>query len=157
MERRTDKYNKEVEAIRSKKNLDTHEALASIFLFSYGALTVVRGVFWLTDNNPATIQSDFYNSIADWAELWGWGLLFIASGLIMMVGCYLVPKITREKQFAVILFVGGGILSFIYFLIGMAGFAAAQSWLAPTQFMIISGTGLVVCYIGGAKLWKTKK
>lgn len=156
MEKRTDKY-KETDVVRPKKNLDIHEALSSIFLFCFGALTISRGVFWLTDSSPQTIQSDFYASIADWAELWGWGLLFIVSGLIFVLSCYLVPKITRERQFAFTLFIGGGVTAFIYFLIGMAGFAAAQSWLAPTQFMIISGTGLVVCYIGGAKLWKTKR
>lgn len=133
------------------KNLSLSEIIASILLFGTGLFTLERGLFWFVEQESVLGDSAFYSELHDLFPIWLWGLLFILSGVLLIMSSYLLPRKSATSYWFITI---GGFVSFVmYFIITSASVYNGLNWLSPTQFATLSGMCLVIAFFGGAELY----
>lgn len=139
-----------------ESRLSISESIASTLLFGLGALTIVRGLYWLT-NSHTTADIEMYESLASVLPLWAWSLGFIIGGLLLLLSSWVLPKRVPRRRFFLYLLFGGIVSNMSYFIIAIAGFGNSETWMTPVQLVVFSTVSLVLAFFGGMQLWQTKK
>ena len=79
------------------------------------------------------------------------------AGVIVMVAAIFVSSSDRNDKFSKIILVGGFMSAILYFLMTSASIYHAINWLTIVHMGLMSATGFVVSYIGGADLYARRK
>lgn len=138
------------------KRINYAEIIASVMLFGSGLFTLVRGVFWIFENQESVLDLPLYATLNHAMPIWAWGVMFAVSGLIVIGASWQMPRHTTSKSFAWFLLVGGLSSSVAYFIIAIAGFESASNWMTPLQYITLSGMNGVLAFLGGVRVWATK-
>ncbi len=138
------------------KRISYAEIISSVMLFGSGLLTLVRGVFWIFENQESVQDLPLYATLDNAMPIWAWGLIFAVSGLLVIGASLQTPKWTTGKSFSWFLLVGGLGSSVAYFIIAIAGFDSAANWMTPIQYITLSGMNGVLAFLGGVRVWATK-
>lgn len=138
------------------KRISYAEIIASVMLFGSGLLTLVRGVFWIFENQESVRDSPLYTMLNHAMPIGAWGVMFAVSGLLVIGASWQMPRRTTGKSFALLLLVGGLGSSVAYFIIAIAGFDSASNWMTPLQYITLSGMNGVLAFLGGVRVWTAK-
>ena len=141
---------------REDKRISYAEVIASVMLFGSGLLTLVRGVFWIFENQESVQDLPLYATLNHAMPIWAWGVMFAVSGLMVIGASWQMPRRTTGKSFGWFLLVGGLGSSVAYFIIAIAGFDSASNWMTPAQYITLSGMNGVLAFLGGVRVWATK-
>lgn len=139
-----------------EQGLSICETIASLLLYVFGFLSVIRGVYWLTRADEAYEGGGVYSALNDIAPLGIWGIIIVSAGLCVVISGYLIPKRRRTTSFFWLLVIGGLFSSLVYFTASVAGFHNAVNWMSPAQVVLLSAGHGFLAFVGGAELWKIK-
>ena len=132
------------------------EIIASLMLFGSGMLTVERGIFWIVETDKSMFDSHLYVTLSNAMPLLAWGVLFTLSGMFVILASWRLPKRNVSNSFALFLLIGGLGSSVAYFVITIAGFGSATNWLAPVQYITLSGMNGMLAFLGGIRVCRKK-
>lgn len=132
------------------------EIIASLMLFGSGMLTVERGIFWIVETDKSMFDSHLYFTLSHAMPLLAWGVLFTLSGMFVILASWRLPKRDVSNSFALFLLIGGLGSSVAYFVITIAGFGSATNWLAPVQYITLSGMNGMLAFLGGIRVCRKK-
>ena len=132
------------------------EIIASLMLFGSGMLTVERGIFWIVETDKSMFDSHLYVTLSNAMPLLAWGVLFTLSGMFVILASWRLPKRDVSNSFALFLLIGGLGSSVAYFVITIAGFGSAANWLAPVQYITLSGMNGMLAFLGGIRVCRKK-
>ena len=138
------------------KHMSYAEMIASLMLIGTGLMTMERGLFWIIETDTSLFDSHLYATLSLVMPLWIWGLIFALSGLFVILASLKLPKRDTAISFAIFLLIGGLGSSVAYFIITIAGFGNAETWLTPVQYITLSGLNGILAFIGGVRIWQTK-
>ncbi|MBA9941680.1 hypothetical protein D7S81_35080, partial [Ralstonia insidiosa] len=133
------------------------EIVASVMTFSYGFREFLRGFFWVKEQDDVLDDSSFYLALHHIMPIWSWGIVVMLAGVIVMVAAIFVSSSDRNDKFSKIILVGGFMSAILYFLMTSASIYHAINWLTIVHMGLMSATGFVVSYIGGADLYARRK
>ena len=139
------------------KDLTLAEIVASVMTFSYGFREFLRGFFWVKEQDDVLDDSSFYLALHHIMPIWIWGIVVMLAGVIVMVAAIFVSSSDRNDKFSKIILVGGFMSAILYFLMTSASIYHAINWLTIVHMGLMSATGFVVSYIGGADLYARRK
>lgn len=139
------------------KDLTLAEIIASVMTFSYGFREFLRGFFWVKEQDDVLDDSSFYFALHHIMPIWIWGIIVMLAGVIVMVAAIFVSYSDRNDKFSKIILVGGFMSAILYFLMTSASIYHAINWLTIVHMGLMSATGFVVSYIGGADLYARRK
>ncbi|OAW08959.1 hypothetical protein A9D10_10885 [Staphylococcus epidermidis] len=139
------------------KDLTLAEIVASVMTFSYGFREFLRGFFWVKEQDDVLDDSSFYLALHHIMPIWSWGIVVMLAGVIVMVAAIFVSSSDRNDKFSKIILVGGFMSAILYFLMTSASIYHAINWLTIVHMGLMSATGFVVSYIGGADLYARRK
>ncbi|MDH8746588.1 MAG: hypothetical protein E7H74_25190 [Escherichia coli] len=139
------------------KDLTLAEIVASVMTFSYGFREFLRGFFWVKEQGDVLDDSSFYLALHHIMPIWSWGIVVMLAGVIVMVAAIFVSSSDRNDKFSKIILVGGFMSAILYFLMTSASIYHAINWLTIVHMGLMSATGFVVSYIGGADLYARRK
>ncbi|MDU2546338.1 MAG: hypothetical protein E7D13_09455, partial [Finegoldia magna] len=125
--------------------------------FSYGFREFLRGFFWVKEQGDVLDDSSFYLALHHIMPIWSWGIVVMLAGVIVMVAAIFVSSSDRNDKFSKIILVGGFMSAILYFLMTSASIYHAINWLTIVHMGLMSATGFVVSYIGGADLYARRK
>lgn len=139
------------------KDLTLAEIVASVMTFSYGFREFLRGFFWVKEQDDVLDDSSFYLALHHIMPIWSWGIVVMLAGVIVMVAAIFVSSSDRNDKFSKIILVGSFMSAILYFLMTSASIYHAINWLTIVHMGLMSATGFVVSYIGGADLYARRK
>ncbi|EZY61444.1 hypothetical protein [Staphylococcus aureus] len=139
------------------KNLLFSEIVGAIMLFSFGFGVLFRGIFWVKEQNDVLDDSDFYLALHEVMPIWIWGVLVGVAGLFIMVATVFLASSEENTRCSWLLLIGGVLTGVLYFLMTSASVYHAINWLSTVHFAIMSTTGFIVAFIGGADIYARKK
>lgn len=139
------------------KDLTLAEIVASVMTFSYGFREFLRGFFWVKEQDDVLDDSSFYLALHHIMPIWSWGIVVMLAGVIVMVAAIFVSSSDLNDKFSKIILVGGFMSAILYFLMTSASIYHAINWLTIVHMGLMSATGFVVSYIGGADLYARRK
>lgn len=134
------------------KNLTFSEIIAAVMVFSYGSREFIRGFFWFKEQESVLGDSDFYIALHRIMPIWSWGIIVMVSALIVMLSAVYLSSSDQNTKSSWLFFIGGLLSGILYFLMTSASLYHALNWLTPAHMGLMSATGFVVSYIGGANL-----
>lgn len=76
----------------------------------------------------------------------------MVSALIVMLSAVYLSSSDQNTKSSWLFFIGGLLSGILYFLMTSASLYHALNWLTPAHMGLMSATGFVVSYIGGANL-----
>lgn len=136
------------------KALTLPQALAVIMTFSYGFRVFWRGLFWFKEQDSVLQDSQFYSALHDLLPIWSWGIFVAVSGLILIASALFIGSSQQSKICSYLLLVGGFMVALLYFFMTSASIFNAINWLTTVHMAIMSATGLIVAFVGGADIAK---
>lgn len=137
----------------AKERLSTSESIASVSMAVFGIFTLIRGSYWIMDyENPTDIE--LYVALISAAPLYIWGALFAIGGLLLILSSWFLPRRHIRKRFALSMLSGGLTVSVTYFIVAVAGFNNANSWMMPAQMVSLALFGGILAFFGGMQLWQ---
>ncbi|MCG2105643.1 hypothetical protein K4P38_11525 [Staphylococcus epidermidis] len=139
------------------KDLTLAEIVASVMTFSYGFREFLRGFFWVKEQDDVLDDSSFYLALHHIMPIWSWGIVVMLAGVIVMVAAIFVSYSDQNDKFSKTILVGGFMSAILYFLMTSASIYHAINWLTIVHMGLMSATGFVVSYIGGADLYARRK
>lgn len=139
------------------KDLTLAEIVASVMTFSYGFREFLRGFFWVKEQDDVLDDSSFYLALHHILPIWAWGVVVMIAGIIVMVAAIFVSASDQNDKFSKIILVGGFMSAILYFLMTSASIYHSINWLTTAHMGLMSATGFVVSYIGGADLYARRK
>ncbi|MCG1905352.1 hypothetical protein K4T85_11150 [Staphylococcus epidermidis] len=139
------------------KDLTLSEIVASVMTFSYGFREFLRGFFWVKEQDDVLDDSSFYLALHHIMPIWSWGIVVMLAGVIVMVAAIFVSYSDQNDKFSKTILVGGFMSAILYFLMTSASIYHAINWLTIVHMGLMSATGFVVSYIGGADLYARRK
>lgn len=139
------------------KDLTLAEIVASVMTFSYGFREFLRGFFWVKEQDDVLDDSSFYLALHHIMPIWIWGIVVILAGVIVMVAAIFVSYSDQNDKFSKTILVGGFMSATLYFLMTSASIYHSINWLTTIHMGLMSATGFVVSYIGGADLYARRK
>ena len=134
------------------KDLTFAEIIAAVMVFSYGGREFVRGLFWTKEQEDVLDDSDFYIVLHNIMPIWMWGIIVMIAALIVMASAIYLSSSDQNTKSSWLLLVGGSLSGVLYFLMTSASLYHAINWLTPAHMGLMSATGFVVSYIGGADI-----
>ncbi|MCJ1667869.1 hypothetical protein MT339_05430 [Staphylococcus sp. NRL 19/737] len=134
------------------KDLTFAEIIAAVMVFSYGSREFIRGFFWTKEQGSVLDDSDFYIALHHIMPIWTWGIVVMIAALIMMISAVYLSSSDQNARSSWLLLIGGLMSGVLYFLMTSASLYHAINWLTPAQMGLMSATGFVVSYIGGADI-----
>lgn len=134
------------------KDLSFAEIIAAVMVFSYGFREFIRGAFWTKEQESVLSDSDFYNALHNIMPIWVWGIVVMFSAIIVMSSSIYLSSSDKNTKSSWLLFIGGFTSGILYFLMTSASLYHSINWLTPAHMGLMSATGFVVSYIGGADL-----
>lgn len=137
------------------KKLSTAELINTILLFGFGVFTMIRGIFWLREQESVINDSAFYAVLHHIMPIWIWGLIIIVTSLFLIAASWALPR--RNYMAYALLFVGGLVNSIVYFFMTSASMFNAINWLSPAQFAILTAICCGLSFVGGAELYERYK
>lgn len=143
----------EIECV--KERLSTSESIASVSLAVFGIFTLIRGSYWIVDYENPT-DSELYVALISAAPLYIWGALFAIGGLLLILSSWYLPRRHIRKRFALSMLSGGLTVSVTYFIVAVAGFNNAISWMMPAQMVSLALFGGILAFFGGMQLWQMR-
>lgn len=139
------------------KDLTLAEIVASVMTFSYGFREFLRGFFWVKEQDDVLDDSSFYLALHHIMPIWSWGIVVMLAGVIVMVAAIFVSYSDQNDKFSKTILVGGFMSATLYFLMTSASIYHSINWLTTVHMGLMSATGFVVSYIGGADLYARRK
>lgn len=139
----------------AKERLSTSESIASVALAVLGIFTIIRGAFWIMEYDNPT-DSELHVALISAAPLYIWGALFAIGGIFLVLSSWYLPRRHIRKRFAFSLFCGGLTVSVTYFIVAIAGFNNALSWMMPAQMVVLALFGGILAFFGGMQLWQMR-
>lgn len=139
------------------KDLTLAEIVASVMTFSYGFREFLRGFFWVKEQDDVLDDSSFYLALHHIMPIWSWGIVVMLAGVIVMVAAIFVSYSDQNDKFSKTILVGGFMSAALYFLMTSASIYHSINWLTTAHMGLMSATGFVVSYIGGADLYARRK
>lgn len=139
------------------KDLTLAEIVASVMTFSYGFREFLRGFFWVKEQDDVLDDSSFYLALHHIMPIWIWGIVVMLAGVIVMVAAIFVSYSDQNDKFSKTILVGGFMSAILYFLMTSASIYHSINWLTIVHMGLMSATGFVVSYIGGADLYARRK
>ncbi|XWX34320.1 tail protein [Staphylococcus phage PG-2021_4] len=139
-----------------EEGLSPVEKILFIVTFCFGFSTSIRGGYW-TFNLNATNDSELYESLNNLLSLHFWGVLFLLSGILLMMSAFFIFKHEVSNTFYTLLMFGGLIGSVPYAFLGMAGMENAINLITPGQNIVHFGMLFLCGFIGGSTLWKRSR
>ncbi|CAC8122158.1 TPA: hypothetical protein PD760_002639 [Staphylococcus aureus] len=139
------------------KDLTFSEIVGAIMLFSFGFRILFRGVFWVKEQGDVLDDSDFYLALHHVMPIWIWGILVGFAGLITIVSSVFLASSDENNRCSWLLLVGGALTGILYFLMTSASVYHAINWLSTVHFAVMSTTGFIVAFIGGADIYARRK
>lgn len=138
-----------------QERLSLSETIASVSIAILGLFTLLRGINWIVyHDNPSDIA--LYASLIEAAPLYIWGGVFVVGALLSMSASIFLPRRHIKKRFYVALLLGGVITSVNYFIVAIAGFNNATTWLIPSQMITLSAFAGILAFFGGTQLWQIR-
>lgn len=134
------------------KDLTLSEIIGAIMLFSYGFRILWRGVFWFKEQDDVLNDSDFYLALHHIMPIWIWGIFVALAGIILIVGAVFVGSSDKNTVCSWLILVGGILAGILYFFMTSASIYHSINWLTTVHMGIMSATGIVVAFVGGADI-----
>lgn len=139
------------------KDLTLAEIIGAIMVFSYGFREFLRGVFWTKEQDDVLGDSDFYLALHHIMPIWFWGIIVMIAGLIVMVSSIFLSSSDKNTNFSKIITVGGFMSAILYFLMTSASIYNSINWLTTAHMGLMSATGIVASFVGGADLYARRR
>ncbi|KYH14871.1 hypothetical protein [Staphylococcus kloosii] len=139
------------------KTLNFIETLAVVLLFSHGFRMGWRGLFFVKERESVLNDSPFYVALDHFMAIWIWGVILLICGILIMISSIFVTSHAYNNICATLLVVGGFISFMTYMFLTSGSIYNAINWLTPIQMAQMAGTSLVIAFIGGVKLFATRK
>lgn len=139
------------------KDLTLAEVIGAIMVFSYGFREFLRGVFWAKEQDDVLGDSDFYLALHHIMPIWFWGIIVMIAGLIVMVSSIFLSSSDQNTNFSKLITVGGFMSATLYFLMTSASIYNSINWLTTVHMGLMSATGIVASFVGGADLYARRK
>lgn len=135
------------------KDLTLTEIIASIMIFSYGFREFLRGFFWAKEQKDVLDDSTFYLALHHIMPIWMWGIIVMFAGVLVMISAFCVGSSDQNTRFSKLLLVGGFASALLYFLMTSASIYHAINWLTTAHMALMSATGFLMAFIGGADVY----
>lgn len=139
------------------KDLTLAEIIGAIMVFSYGFREFLRGGFWTKEQDDVLGDSDFYLALHHIMPIWFWGIIVMIAGLIVMVSSIFLSSSDKNTNFSKIITVGGFMSAILYFLMTSASIYNSINWLTTVHMGLMSATGMVASFVGGADLYARRR
>ena len=135
-----------------KKNSITY-SLTFLLVLGFGALMFERGFFWAKEQKDVLDDSDFYLALHHIMPIWMWGIIVMFAGVLVMISAFCVGSSDQNTHFSKLLLVGGFASALLYFLMTSASIYHAINWLTTAHMALMSATGFLMAFIGGADVY----
>lgn len=139
------------------KDLTLAEIIASVMVFCYGFREFLRGFFWIKEQDDVLDDSSFYLALDNILPIWGWGIIVMLAGIVVIISAIFISSADQNSNFSKFILVGGFMSAVLYFLMTSASIYHSINWLTTVHMGLMSATGFVVSYIGGADLYARRK
>lgn len=139
------------------KDLTLAETIAAIMVFSYGFREFLRGFFWFKEQDDVLDDSSFYLALHHIMPIWGWGIVVMFAGLIVMISSIFLASSDQNTKFSKLITLGGFLSAILYFLMTSASIYHSINWLTTVHMGLMSATGFVASFVGGGDLYARRK
>ena len=89
--------------------------------------------------------------------IWGWGIVVMFAGLIVMISSIFLASSDQNTKFSKLITFGGFLSAILYFLMTSASIYHSINWLTTVHMGLMSATGFVASFVGGADLYARRK
>lgn len=132
------------------RHYDETKFLASMYMLTISLFNLMTGVFFITTD--PRISSPTYSKMQELMPLSAYGLIMLASGILLFVAIFQHGRIKN-----ILMIVGGLTGAFSIGLYASASSIGAVNIMLPSRYSLISMSCLLIAIAGGFSLWRMEK
>lgn len=126
------------EFLVNKLKVSENEILISVFLFNFGVLSVIRGLYFAMMPKHVALDFDFYRELSGYMNLTNWGILLTISGLLFIIAIFLYSYKNYNRVYEYLLIIGGILGGFIYLVLCAYAIKYSLTLVTPLQLLTLS-------------------
>lgn len=138
------------------KSFNFENRATTVTLLSLGLIMSVRGLYWSINQQDVILESDFYEALHQVLPIYIWGVLLLAFGVSLILASFFYGSKKINNISYKLVIIGGTGGAIIHFLMTSASLFNAINWIAPAQFLIMTGLLGFIGFVAGVELYGRK-